>query len=77
MKRIILLIMSLGTLLFSRDMPNEMLYLDIDTDIADMLPGKNPAFMSTDNIPYNYAFRYQFRNDGGSDRLPYTPAVKA
>lgn len=65
------------SLLFALDMPNEMLYLDIDSDIANMLPGKNPAFLSIDNIPYNFAFRYHFRHDGGSDKLPFTPDAKA
>ncbi|MDX9779659.1 MAG: hypothetical protein RBT66_01325, partial [bacterium] len=62
--------------LFAQDINNERLFLDIDTDITDALPGRNPAFLHRENIPFNYAFSYRLRHDGGQDRLPYTPALK-
>ncbi|MDX9777606.1 MAG: hypothetical protein RBT43_02465, partial [bacterium] len=62
--------------LFAQDINNERLFLDIDTDITDALPGRNPAFLHRENIPFNYAFSYRLRHDGGEDRLPYTPALK-
>jgi hypothetical protein len=77
MKKRLILFLVLAGWLTAQNMQNERLYLDIDTEIADKLPGRNPAYIHSDNIPFDYAFTYQFRHDGGSDRLPYTPSVKA
>lgn len=76
MKKTALLILLITAFLFSRDINNERLFLDIDTDITNGLPGRNPAFLHGENVPFNYAFSYRLRHDGGEDRLPYTPGLK-
>ncbi|MBW6457832.1 MAG: hypothetical protein K0B52_01585, partial [FCB group bacterium] len=57
--------------------PIEYHYLDIDPLMHSLRPDVNPASLSPENIPYNYAFQYRNRTAGGDFRLPFTPERKS
>ena len=75
MKKLILLIV-ITTSLFAQMPSTEYLYLDIYSDLTANLPNRNPAYLSTDNIPYSYAFKYNFLNHSGEYKLPFDPTAK-
>ena len=75
MKKLILLLM-MSVVLFAQMPTSEYLYLDIYSDLTAMLPNRNPAYLSQDNIPYSYAFKYSFNNHGGDYKLPFDPSAK-
>ncbi len=54
----------------------EYLYLDILSDMTKQLPNRNPAYLSSENIPYAYAFKYSYNNCAGDYKLPFTPGAK-
>ena len=54
----------------------EYLYLDILSDMTAELTNRNPAYLTPENIPYAYAFKYSYNNSGGDYRLPFTPEAK-
>ena len=75
MKKVFILLTLISIL--SAQIPNtEYLYLDILSDLTKDLPNRNPAALTTDNIPYNYAFQYRYHNRGGNYKLPFTPEAK-
>ncbi|MDZ7796565.1 MAG: hypothetical protein U5N56_05775 [Candidatus Marinimicrobia bacterium] len=64
MKKFILSVF-LISLAFSQWTVNEKLFLDIETDFLSFLPGRNPAYLNNEVIPYSYAVTYRYDNDGG------------
>ncbi|MCD6337726.1 MAG: hypothetical protein J7M01_05800 [Candidatus Marinimicrobia bacterium] len=75
MKKLILLLLLTG-LVFAQIPTSEYLYLDILSDLSAQLPNRNPAYLSTNNIPYSYAFQYRYNNSSGDYRLPFSPETK-
>ncbi|MEA2076699.1 MAG: hypothetical protein U9O95_01610 [Candidatus Marinimicrobia bacterium] len=55
----------------------EKLYLDINSDITNFLPGRNPAYLSPNTTPYAYTFTYNNFSSGGDYRLPFDAGSKA
>jgi hypothetical protein len=72
----ILLISLIAISLFAQMPSAAYYYLDIDTDFSKRLPNENPAYLSVDNIPYAYAFKYGYDNEGGDYKRPFMPSAK-
>jgi uncharacterized protein DUF6850 len=75
MKKLLFLLLIMSIAL--AQMPStEYMYLDILSDMTAGLPNRNPAYLSSDNIPYSYAFQYSYNNSGGDYKLPFAPGAK-
>jgi len=71
-----LLLFTLISIALAQTPSSEYLYLDILSDLTAQLPNRNPAYLTTENIPYTYAFQYRYNNSGGEYRLPFSPEAK-
>ncbi len=71
-----LLLLTIISIALAQAPSSEYLYLDILSDLTAQLPNRNPAYLTTENIPYAYAFQYRYNNSGGEYRLPFSPEAK-
>ncbi|MCF7833600.1 MAG: hypothetical protein K9N05_08520 [Candidatus Marinimicrobia bacterium] len=76
MKKFLILFSILG-LAFAQFPTTESLFLDIHTDLTADLPLRNPAYLSAETAPYNYAFSYSWLRTGGEYKLPFNPESKS
>lgn len=75
MKKLILLL-TVMTVLFAQMPTSEYLYLDIHSNLTGKLPNGNPAYLESKNIPYSYAFQYNYFDQRGDYRRPFDPEAK-
>ncbi|MCK4530145.1 MAG: hypothetical protein KAU44_03135 [Candidatus Marinimicrobia bacterium] len=71
-----LLLFTIISIALAQAPSSEYLYLDILSDFTAQLPNRNPAYLSSENIPYSYAFQYSYSNRAGDYKLPFTPGAK-
>ncbi len=73
----LLILLSIAIIAFAQFETTEQLYLDIYSDFTADIPMHNPAYLSVETAPYNYAFSYSWLETGGEYKLPYDPEKKS